>query len=187
MNAERLQMIFHNYVDQFDRMNAPYPGGDETFKWRVAFGFKSRMDELLLSPPERMYEKMSDLIGGTSVLLNNHYEWPGNALAEYCKTDAETVRTLLRGLFAEDAVRTTGPDEGFDAFCWYREYEFLKNAAGWIPQPVKQFGRRRNMVPKPSEDRQHRAFARSGRGYRHKNLRPAPPKEKDGKAYRFGV
>ena len=108
----------------------------------------------------------------------NRFEW-----REYTNEHASLAASWL----TEDAVRTTGPDEGFDAFCRYREYEFLKNAAGWIPQPVKQFGRRRNMVPKPSEERQHRACARSGRGYRHKNLRPVPPKEKDGKAYRFGV
>ena len=102
MNAERLQTIFRNYVEKYDLMNAPDPGGNETFKWEAAFDFKNRMDDMLASPPDNLYEKMSDTIGNTSVLLNNHFEWPGTALAEYCKTDAKEIQTLLRSLFSED-------------------------------------------------------------------------------------
>lgn len=102
MNESRLRTVFQNYIEKFDFMNAPAPGGNETYKWEIAFDFRKRMDDLLASPAEAMAVKMRDLINGTSNLFDNQWEWPGNALCEYCKTDPEDVRALLSALLTEN-------------------------------------------------------------------------------------
>ena len=66
MNESRLRTVFQKYIERFDFMNAPEPGGNETYKWEIAFDFRKRMDDLLASPAETMFEKMRDLLHDVS-------------------------------------------------------------------------------------------------------------------------
>ncbi len=116
MNESRLRTVFQNYIEKFDFMNAPEPGGNETYKWEIAFDFRKRMDDILASPADTMAVKMRDLIGGTSNLLDNQWEWPGNALCEYCKTDPEDVRALLSDLITENGGDLYQQQKRIDSF-----------------------------------------------------------------------
>lgn len=105
MNKQNIELLFRNYIDNFDYLNDPN-GGYETYKWEAIEQVQKTWD---LTAPD-----LSGMIrlafSKTYNLINNRIVSPGNGLALLAKEDPEAVRKALYDLLTE----TTDADEKQD-------------------------------------------------------------------------
>lgn len=120
MNTKNLQQIFANYIDNFDVMNdIPH---DETFKWWAAYRFHELMDEALQAPIDQFADLLDAIKGHqkTDRVVETIIEGqmrPFTGLVRLAKEyNAEAVRALFQGLFADDGVDFIKREQKIAAF-----------------------------------------------------------------------
>jgi len=98
MNDRHFAQIVDNYIKKFAVMNAPAPGSDETYKWRVAKQFRPMMDAALESDDSVFPSKLLE----TQKMVKNltdSYTQPFYGLYEFAKKDPVAVKNMSRHLF----------------------------------------------------------------------------------------
>ncbi len=104
MNENHLQLVFSNYIEQFQQINNTEH--KEYFKWEIANCFRTKMDEALSVPNEEFPGKLYEIKKLTSILIDS-YTQPLGGLVEFARRQPDTVRSLFQNLFADDAGSLT--------------------------------------------------------------------------------
>lgn len=96
MIKQNIELLFRNYIDNFDYLNDPN-GGYETYKWE-AIEQVQKVWDLAASDLSGMIKQA---FSKTYNLINNRIVSPGNGLVLLAKEEPETVRKALEELLAE--------------------------------------------------------------------------------------
>ncbi|MBR1708898.1 MAG: hypothetical protein IJ719_08735 [Clostridia bacterium] len=98
MNKQNIELLFQNYIDNFDYLNDPN-GGYETYKWEAIEQVQKVWD---LAAPD-LSGMIKQAFSKTYNLINNRIVSPGNGLALLAKEEPEAVRKALEDLLSETA------------------------------------------------------------------------------------
>lgn len=113
MNATNLQLIFDQYIEQFDFLN-DVDGHDEGYKWRAESCFVEHWDIDAEDFPAMFKAAMSE----TSNLIDNATVQPINGITMLLKhtDEVEYVRECFRALFSADGGDLEARLDRIDAF-----------------------------------------------------------------------
>ena len=113
MNATNLQLIFDQYIEQFDFLN-DVDGHDEGYKWRAESCFVEHWDIDAEDFPAMFKAAMSE----TSNLIDNATVQPINGITMLLKhtDEVEYVRECFRDLFSADGGDLEARLDRIDAF-----------------------------------------------------------------------
>ena len=100
MNSIHLEQIFANYIEKFEWLNEP-TGNNEVYKWRIAQGFRPKMDAALDASDAVLPKKLYELRRFTENMIDS-YTQPFTGLSKFAEQEPETVRQMFRGLYADD-------------------------------------------------------------------------------------
>jgi len=118
MNRERLERVIQHYIDHFDEINGKDEHGEpyESYKWEAVRNFQNALD--LDVPREEFAAKLYQAMRATENLIDSGQQQPFYALCKYAKEEAEpeTVRTMLKDLFADDGGDLERRQEKIDVF-----------------------------------------------------------------------
>lgn len=96
MNRQNLDLLFQNYLDNFDYFDTP-DGGFETYKWIAAEQVQKSWDLAVADLSGMIKQAFSK----TYNLINNRIVSPGNGLVLLAKEEPEIVRKTLENLLKE--------------------------------------------------------------------------------------
>ena len=98
MNKQNIELLFRNYIDNFDYLNDP-SGGYETYKWIAIEQVQKVWDLAALDLSGMIKQAFSK----TYNLINNRIVSPGNGLVLLAKEEPEAVRKALEELLVDTA------------------------------------------------------------------------------------
>lgn len=96
MNVSRLNQLFENYIDSFERINNKE--NDETYKWEIAQYFQDHFNLQADGFSDMLY----DLWKASGNLVDNQYQLPFWALVDYSRQEPDTVREMFAALLVDD-------------------------------------------------------------------------------------
>ncbi len=96
MNKQNLDLLFKNYINNFDYFDTPGEG-HETYKWFAVEQVQNAWD---LNDPD-LSGMIKKAFSQTYNLINNRIVSPGNGLALLAKEEPDAVRKALEGLLAD--------------------------------------------------------------------------------------
>ena len=100
MNRVHLEQVFANYIEKFEWLNEP-SGNNEVYKWKIAQGFRAKMEETLSASDEELPRYLLGLHSFTENMIDS-YTQPLTGLSKFAEQEPGTVRQMFRDLYAED-------------------------------------------------------------------------------------
>lgn len=99
MNTNNLHEIFLHYIERFDFLNEEPQ--IEYYKWQVCHEYPKLM-QIALSADKEIFAKELYEVKKCTYNIIDSYTQPFNGLVEYAKYEPETVRYMLKDLYAND-------------------------------------------------------------------------------------
>lgn len=112
MNTKHLGRVFERYIERFAELNEK-PEPDESYKWAAVKNFQKVLN--LDAPDTEFAEMLWNAKKATENLIDSSMQ-PFGALCEYAEREPQTVREMLRDLFAEDGGDLAVRQEKIDIF-----------------------------------------------------------------------
>lgn len=112
MNTNNLNLIFENYISQFERINEP-KGANENYKWFAVHNFQKVFD---IDAPD-FAAMLKKACKATENMIDNYMQ-PFGGLVVMAEKDgeSETLRQMFRLLYAEDGGDLSVRQEKITAF-----------------------------------------------------------------------
>lgn len=98
MNKEHLDQIFKHYIRDFERINGV---GEEYYKWQICKEFPVLMKEALDAPTDDFANALYKAKKCTVNIIDG-YTQPFSGLVDLARKEPETVREILKRLYADD-------------------------------------------------------------------------------------
>lgn len=113
MNTRKLTRIFENYIERFEFINRP-DGMNENYKWYAVRRFQEIFD---LDAPD-FASMLKKACRATENLIDSSMQHPFSGLVAIAEKygEAETLRGMFRGLYADDGGDLTARQAKIDAF-----------------------------------------------------------------------
>lgn len=99
MNQKNLADIFNNYIDKFELINDA--AHEEYYKWQICNEFPGLMKQALEADNESFVGALKRAKICSANIIDS-YTQPFNGLIEFAKSEPDTVRNILKDLYADD-------------------------------------------------------------------------------------
>lgn len=119
MNAEKLQIVFEDYIRIFESVNSGELNSksysNESYKWAIASSFRKEMDSVF-SAENDVAECLSNVKKLSKSFFESEHEQALSGMIEISKREPETVRKLLCALCKEEQKDVREKEKQIDRF-----------------------------------------------------------------------